>query len=185
MRAAPAGGAQDRSGRWTVTPSGAFKFQAVITNRDGNEVTDSNLSPYHPLENEYMVNIRMSDSMRKILGFKNANVRVLGNASPLRQYKEALANFMDELSTYRSNIDNWRWSGAHLEWHKCNWLTEYIINGVLLRGTPLDRNGTVPNANNTKHTKDIGDFDSVGRVSGLGFWEANDYMLSNYIAAAH
>ena len=182
-RSTPAGGAQDRSGRWTVTPSGAFKFQAVITNRDGNEVTDSNLSPYHPLENEYMVNIRMSDSMRKILGFKNANVRVLGNASPLRQYKEALANFMDELSTYRSNIDNWRWSGAHLEWHKCNWLTEmwYIINGVLLRGTPLDRNGTVPNANNTKHTKDIGDFDSVGRVAGLGFWEANDYMLSNYM----
>ena len=131
-----------------------------------------------------MVNIRMSDSMRKVLGFKNANVRVLGNASPLRLYKEALAKFMDELPQYRSNIDNWRWSGAHTEWHKCNWLSEmwYIINGVLLRGTPLNRNGQVPGANDTKHTKDIGDFNSACRVSGIAFWEPDDHLITNYMS---
>ena len=173
-----AGGTETKAGKWTVTPSGSFKFQAQI-NRDG---VTTRPAAYHPDEQEYMVNIRMSESMRKILGFKNANTRVLGNASRLRLYKSVIANFVDALSAYRKNIDNWRWTGNSLRWRKCNWLSEmwYIINGVLLRGTPLDRNGQVPNAGASKHPTHIGDFQSAGRVDGLSFWEVGDFLVTNY-----
>ena len=172
-----AGGRRLKTGRWTVTPSGSFKFEAVILNYDG---TIADINAYHGASDEYMVNVRMSETMRKILGFKNANLRVLGNKSKLRLYRECLGKFMDALPAYRGNIDNWRWNGGMREWHKNNWFSEmwYIINSVVLRGVPIDENGHVDMANHPTH----GDFARPNTFpSGLRYWEDGDYLVSNYM----
>jgi len=172
-----AGGRRLKTGRWTVTPSGSFKFEAIVLNFDGKV---ANINAYHGAAEEYMVNIRMSESMRKILAFKSANVRVLGNTSKLRLYRRCLGLFMDELPAYRSNIDNWRWNGHIREWHKNNWFSEmwYIINSVVLRGVPLNEDGLADMDNHPSHD----DYDRPNTfLSGLRAWEDGDYLLSNYI----
>ena len=166
-----AGGVRARSGKWTVTPSGSFQFEAQILEAYGVEET---IDPFMaPNTAEYMVNIRMSEPMRKILGFKNANVRVLGNASKLALWKQTMSNFMDLLPAYRSNIDNWRWDGVQRRhWHKCNWYSEmwYIINNSILRGVPINQNGEPGPVANANHKSTPADFNrDGGYISGINY----------------
>ncbi len=171
-----AGGNAWQSGLWSVTPSGAFKFQAKL-HLEGDVKLPAE---YHPADKEYMVNIRMSESMRKVLGFKYANSRVLGNQSSLRQWKETLAKFMDELPAYRKNIDNWRWVGGREQWRRCNWLSEmwYIINSIILRGVPVNNAGHVDMADHPT----TGDYArDQNYITGVDFWEINDFLITNYM----
>ena len=171
-----AGGSAWQSGLWSVTPSGAFKFQAKM-HIEGKVAEPRG---YDENRKEYMVNIRMSESMRKILGFKYANSRVLGNQSSLRQWKETLAKFMDELPAYRKNIDNWRWVGTRMNWRRCHWYSEmwYIINSIILRGVPINHAGHVDMANHPT----TGDYArDQAFITGVDFWQRNDFLITNYV----
>ena len=143
-----------KCGVWTVTPSGGFKFKATLVD-DAGKVRD--LNGHASNVEEYMVNLKMSDKMRSILGFSKAHCRVQGEQSHFRRWKEMLANFMEQLPAYRKNIRNWRWEGDRRHWRLNNWFNEmwYIINNVILKGVPLNRTGHI---DATGHTQTRGDF---------------------------
>ena len=173
-------GAQEpwKCGVWTVTPSGAFKFQAKFY-RQGATTGTAN---FDQTTEEFMVNIKMSEKMRKILAFKQASCRVQGERSGFRRWKEMLANFTDQLPAYRKNIKNWRWEGHRRHWHLNNWYNEmwYIINNVILRGIPLNRLGYVDQSGG--HRNDGVFHRDEGFITGVDFWEEEDFALCNYVS---
>ena len=166
-----------KCGKWTVTPSGSFKFQAQFYLPGDHAIPGR----FDDSTQEYMVNIKMSEKMRKILAFSKAHCRVQGTTSGFRRWKEMLSNFMDQLPAYRKNIRNWRWEGNHRHWYLNNWYREmwYIINNVILRGVPLNRLGYVDQTGhpNAGHFRRDAHF-----IDGVDIWEEGDFVICNYVS---
>ena len=83
-----------RCGEWSVTGSGSFKFTAKI-----RDISSPNAAPFafDTQANEYFVNIKLSESMRAILGFEDAALNILSNESSLRTYRRMLSNIISIL----------------------------------------------------------------------------------------
>lgn len=173
-----------RSGRWSITASGAFRFQAMaILPTTGTIGAEPH---FDPTGYEYFVNIQVSESMRIILGFENATLNILGNESSLATYKKQIANFQSILPAYRNDIKNWRWLGTNMQHKLCPWYDEmwYIINNVILQGIPIS--GVPGNDHGEVHPED--DFHLAtgvykrdgGYINGIRFWEVEDWLITNY-----
>ena len=169
-----------RAGRWSVSPSGAFKFVAKLFDKAG--IGQGTTVPvYAPRTEEYFVNIKCSESMRRILGFESATSRVQGNQSSLRRWKSTITNFMGLLPAYRKDIKNWRWAGNRRHHGTNNWNSEmyYILYSTILRGVPLNGVGTVDLSGGHPQRGDWAR--APGFVSGINFWRNNDHIISNYV----
>jgi len=75
-----------RCGQWAVTASGRFEFTAAITSA-GKIKEPKN---YAPNDDEFFVNIKMSESMRRVLGTEDAEIRVFGRESSLKTYRRLI-----------------------------------------------------------------------------------------------
>ena len=156
-------------GRWTVTSSGAFKFTAGVYGIDATVAQHATATP------EFFVNIKCSESMRKYLGFKNANLNIQGNESTLQTWKKTLANFYTALSTYRNDIDNWRWKGTATQSYKAGYWADMheIVNINILDAVSIDTNGHIDDHYGAPQD----------RITAHAFWKVNDYVVANFQSA--
>lgn len=130
-----------KCGKWNITASGAFKFQAMVINPTTGQSVPVN--DYAITNQEYFVNLYASESMRKILGFKDATLNILGNESNLATFKKLLVKFQQMLPSYRRDVKNWRWEGTNMEHKKCPWYADmwYVIHNIILEGIPVTGHG--------------------------------------------
>ena len=163
-----------RCGEWSVTGSGSFQFKAKIKDPSA---PNAGPHPFDTASNEYFVNIKMSEAMRKILGFENATLNILSNESSVRTYRRMLSNVISILPAYRNNIDNWRWNGTWQQHGLNAWYTEmwYILRHIIMEGVPLNANGSVA-SQGSHHVYHTGN----EAVSEVGFWRHNDFLISDY-----
>ncbi|HHZ93489.1 TPA: hypothetical protein EYN65_23895 [Candidatus Poribacteria bacterium] len=183
-------GGRYKAGRWSITASGAFRFEAKAT-VDGEEWGQH--AAFDAGQMEYFVNIQVSESMRTILGFKDSEQNILGNESSLATYKRQIANFQAALPTYRNDIKNWRWDGTTMQHKRCPWYTDmwYIINNVILQGVPFVGQGggaeigtLRPDLDFHPADKFVGSYARApGYMNGIGYWEDSDFLIANYRSA--
>ena len=175
-----------KAGQWSITASGAFRFEAKAV---VNDTQWAQHAEFDATQEEYFVNIQLSESMRKILGFKDSTLNILGNESSLATYKRQIANFQAILPAYRNDIKNWRWKGTSMQHRLCPWYADmwYIINNVILQGVPI--NGLAGQYRKTVRPQD--DFHkytgvyarAAGYMNGIAYWEDYDYLIANYRTA--
>ena len=178
-----------RCGQWVATASGRFEFTAATTlNGKIKEIR-----MYHPADKEYFVNIRMSESMRQVLGVEDADIRVFGRESSLRTYRRLLDQIHAELPAYRNDIDNWRWQGAAdmktlSDWYTTMYpfLNVHLLNCIFCENTQDQYGQTVQRPDISHEIRPSVDMPQV-RTHFSRFrheWNLLDYFVDNYKSAA-
>ena len=173
-----------RCGQWAVTASGRFEFTAAITS--AGKIKEP--KKYAPGDDEFFVNIKMSESMRRVLGAEEGEIRVFGRESSLKTYRRLIDQIHTLLPSFRDDIKNWRWSGAANLKVNSDWYTKmYPMLSVLILDQVYfanavngqNHNVQVPATVGRPYMEQVGSEVSVYRH----YWNLTDYFVSNFKSA--
>ena len=130
----------ERIGRWLATSDGKFRFQTHLPSQ-----TDEDL----------FIRVKMSESMRAILGFENARIYTLTQQSRLVDWK-AMINFLyEQFVAYRADVANFRFPlTTGLEDQILSPWEQHVKNGIvpwMERVTQIETNRALSDAHTVRN----------------------------------